>query len=97
MSSDEEERILNKKIFKNPVEVQKARLDRLMNNMEKTVFIPERREIRPPRAFQPHEFVRNVMGNYKQLTFYSYCFSRMFIQRMICLIVYRSKCRCRFR
>lgn len=62
MSSDEEERSLFKNVFKNPVEVQKARLDRLMNNVEKPVFIPERKEIRPPRAFQPHEFVRNVMG-----------------------------------
>ena len=62
MSSDEEERVFKKVIFKNPVEVQKARLDRLMNNMEKPVFIPVKKEMRPPRAFQPHEFVRNVMG-----------------------------------
>ena len=63
MSSDEEERQLKKQIFKNPVEVQKARLDRLMKNVEKPVFIPDIKEIKPPRAFQPHEFVRNVMGN----------------------------------
>lgn len=62
MSSDEEERELRKKIFKNPIEVQKARLDRLMTNVEKPVFIPEKKEAKLPRAFQPHEFVRNVMG-----------------------------------
>jgi len=62
MSSDEEERALRKQIFKNPVEVQKARLDRLMTNVEKPVFIPEKKEMKLPRAFQPHEFVRNVMG-----------------------------------
>ena len=62
MSSDEDTRVPNKKIFKNPVEVQKARLDRLMDNIQKPVFIPEKKDIRPPRAFQPHEFVRNVMG-----------------------------------
>lgn len=62
MSSDEEERALKKQIFKNPVEIQKARLERLMNNMEKPVFIPEKKEMKAPRAFQPHEFVRNVMG-----------------------------------
>ena len=62
MSSDEEERKLKKLIFKNPVEVQKARLDRLMNNPEKTVFIPEKKDPKLPRAFQPHEYVRNVMG-----------------------------------
>ncbi|CAF1162855.1 unnamed protein product [Adineta ricciae] len=62
MSSDEEERKLKKLIFKNPVEVQKARLDRLMNNPEKAVFIPEKRDAKLPRAFQPHEYVRNVMG-----------------------------------
>ncbi len=63
MSSDEEERALRKQIFKNPVEVQKARLERLMKNVEKPVFIPEKKEAKLPRAFQPHEFVRNVMGN----------------------------------
>jgi hypothetical protein len=63
MSSDEEERALKKQIFKNPVEVQKARLERLMKNVEKPVFIPEKKESKLPRAFQPHEFVRNVMGN----------------------------------
>lgn len=73
MSSDEEERSLNKQIFKNPVEVQKARLDRLMKNPEKQVFIPERRDLKAPRAFQPHEFVRNVMG--KSLLF---CLSMLF-------------------
>lgn len=62
MSSDEEERLLKKQIFKNPVEIQKARLERLMKNAEKPVFIPEKKEMKPPRAFQPHEFVRNVMG-----------------------------------
>ncbi|CAF2753993.1 unnamed protein product [Rotaria sp. Silwood2] len=62
MSSDEEERLLKKQIFKNPVEIQKARLDRLMKNVEKPVFIPETKEMKAPRAFQPHEFVRNVMG-----------------------------------
>lgn len=62
MSSDEEERALKKQIFKNPVEVQKARLDRLMKNAEKPVFIPEKKEAKLPRAFQPHEYVRNVMG-----------------------------------
>jgi hypothetical protein len=62
MSSDEEERALRKQIFKNPVEVQKARLERLMKNVEKPVFIPEKKEAKLPRAFQPHEFVRNVMG-----------------------------------
>jgi len=62
MSSDEDERALKKQIFKNPVEVQKARLERLMKNVEKPVFIPEKKEIKAPRAFQPHEFVRNVMG-----------------------------------
>lgn len=62
MSSDEEERLLKKQIFKDPVEIQKARLDRLMNNIEKPVFIPDRKEMKQPRAFQPHEFVRNVMG-----------------------------------
>ncbi|CAF0845240.1 unnamed protein product [Rotaria sp. Silwood1] len=62
MSSDEEERLLKKHVFKNPVEVQKARLERLMKNVEKPVFIPETKDMKPPRAFQPHEFVRNVMG-----------------------------------
>ncbi|CAF0958012.1 unnamed protein product [Adineta steineri] len=62
MSSDEEERKLKKTIFKNPVEVQKARLERLMKNVEKPVFIPEKKDSKLPRAFAPHEFVRNVMG-----------------------------------
>ncbi|UJR15972.1 hypothetical protein I4U23_002891 [Adineta vaga] len=62
MSSDEEERKLNKQIFTSPVEVQKARLERLMKNVEKPVFIPQKKEMKLPRAFQPHEFVRNVMG-----------------------------------
>ncbi|CAF0857852.1 unnamed protein product [Rotaria sordida] len=62
MSSDEDERLLKKQIFKNPVEIQKARLDRLMKNVEKPVFIPETKDMKAPRAFQPHEFVRNVMG-----------------------------------
>lgn len=68
MSSDEEERSLKKQIFKNPIEVQKARLERLMKNVEKPVFIPDKKDIKPPRAFQPHEFVRNVMGKRKLLT-----------------------------
>jgi hypothetical protein len=69
MSSDEDTRVANKKIFKNPVEVQKARLDRLMDNIQKPVFIPEKKDIRAPRAFQPHEFVRNVMGGYREEDF----------------------------
>jgi hypothetical protein len=76
MSSDEDERALKKQIFKNPVEVQKARLERLMKNVEKPVFIPEKKEIKPPRAFQPHEFVRNVMGKqiYLKSFFLLMCF-----------------------
>ena len=70
MSSDEEERALRKQIFKNPVEVQKARLDRLMNNVQKPVFIPEKKEAKLPRAFQPHEYVRNVMGKIILTLFY---------------------------
>jgi hypothetical protein len=62
MSSDEEERTFKKQIFKKPMEVQKARVDRLMNNVAKPVFIPEKKEMKEPRAFKPHEFVRNVMG-----------------------------------
>jgi len=46
---------------------------RLMKNPEKQVFIPERRDLKAPRAFQPHEFVRNVMG--KSLFF---CLSMLF-------------------
>lgn len=71
MSSDEEERALKKYIFKNPVEVQKARLERLMKNVQKPVFIPEKKDAKLPRAFQPHEFVRNVMG---KKIFFSKCF-----------------------
>ncbi|CAF0769375.1 unnamed protein product [Didymodactylos carnosus] len=33
-----------------------------MDNVAKPVFIPEKKDLRQPRAFQPHEFVRNVMG-----------------------------------
>lgn len=69
MSSDEEERSLFKKVYKDPIEIQKARLDRLMNNVEKPVFIPQRRDPRAPRAFQPHEYVRNVMGKYSSILF----------------------------
>jgi hypothetical protein len=83
MSSDEDERALKKQIFKNPVEVQKARLERLMKNVEKPVFIPEKKESKLPRAFQPHEFVRNVMGN-------EICFSSSLLN----FYLSRSKCWC---
>jgi hypothetical protein len=86
MSSDEEERALRKQIFKNPVEVQKARLDRLMTNVQKPVFIPEKKETKLPRAFQPHEYVRNVMGK--------------IILNLLCLSNFclsRRKCWCWFR
>ncbi|CAF3737733.1 unnamed protein product [Rotaria socialis] len=62
MSSDEEERSLKKQVFKSSVEIQKARLERLMKNVEKPVFIPQTRDMKTPRAFTPHEYVRNVMG-----------------------------------
>ncbi|CAF1628241.1 unnamed protein product, partial [Didymodactylos carnosus] len=62
MSSDEEDRRRSKVILKTATEIQRARLDRLMDNVAKPVFIPEKKDLRQPRAFQPHEFVRNVMG-----------------------------------
>ncbi|PIK50896.1 putative PRKR-interacting protein 1-like [Apostichopus japonicus] len=40
---------------------QRVHLEKLMNNMEKPVFIPEKLKNRTPRA--PPEFVRDVMGS----------------------------------
>ncbi|CAG0886286.1 unnamed protein product [Darwinula stevensoni] len=49
------------KIAKTPAELQRLRLERLMKNPQKPVFIPEpRKEKKFP---EPPEFVRNVMGS----------------------------------
>ncbi|KAI0979093.1 hypothetical protein GJ496_008384 [Pomphorhynchus laevis] len=43
-------------------DIQRIRIERLMSQPEKPAHIPETRQSKMPRAFEPHEFVRNVMG-----------------------------------
>ncbi|KAL7668754.1 hypothetical protein ACOME3_009445 [Neoechinorhynchus agilis] len=48
---------------KSAIELQRARLQRLMSRPDQEVVIPELNvDKKLPRAFEPHEFVRNVMG-----------------------------------
>ncbi|CAG2210407.1 PRKR-interacting protein 1 homolog,PRKR-interacting protein 1 [Mytilus edulis] len=48
-------------VAKTPAELQKMRLDKLMKNPSKEVFIPESSQERKPR--DPLEFIRNVWGS----------------------------------
>lgn len=60
--SDEEEK--KKKKPKTAYDIQRIRLEKLMNNPEKEVVIPEKDEIsKLPKCFQPPEYVNNVWGS----------------------------------
>lgn len=60
--SDEEEP--KKRKAKTAYDVQRIRLDKLMNNPEKEVVIPEReKNDKLPKCFHPPEFVNNVWGS----------------------------------
>jgi len=63
MSSSEEEDNRSKKRIKTNLDEQRLKIEKLMANPNKEVFIPETvDESKKPRAFNTHEFVRNVMG-----------------------------------
>lgn len=59
-----DEEILKKvSVPRTATDVQRFRLQKLLKNPEKPVFIPEKPEERLPRVFRPPEFVRNIWGS----------------------------------
>ncbi|KAH9502894.1 PRKR-interacting protein 1 [Bulinus truncatus] len=49
------------KLIKNPVDLQRLKLEKLMKNPTKEVIIPEKSKDKAPRA--PLEFIRNIWGS----------------------------------
>ncbi len=63
MSSSDEEDVKKSKRAKTLVDEQRIKLEKLMANPDKEIYIPElKTDASKPRAFHTHEFVRNVMG-----------------------------------
>ncbi len=63
MSSSEDESVKTSKRAKTIIDDQRIKLEKLMANPDKEVYIPElKTDVSKPRAFFTHEFVRNVMG-----------------------------------
>ncbi|KAK2185904.1 hypothetical protein NP493_217g01020 [Ridgeia piscesae] len=58
---DKEEKVVV--VAKRPADVQRIKLEKLMKNPSKPVFIPEKREGKLPKVFNPPEFVRNIWGS----------------------------------
>lgn len=63
-SSDEDSQDRRIKRIRTPYEEQRLKLEKLMSHPERDVEIPTTNlgDEKLPRAFNPHEFVRNVMG-----------------------------------
>lgn len=49
------------RVIKTPVDLQRLKLEKLMNNPTKEVIIPEKSKEKAPRA--PLEFIRNIWGS----------------------------------
>jgi len=64
MSSSDEEDVKKSKRAKTLVDEQRIKLEKLMANPDKEIYIPElKTDASKPRAFHTHEFVRNVIEN----------------------------------
>jgi hypothetical protein len=63
--NSEDDKKDTKKVFsqRSATDIQRFKLQKLLKNPEKPVFIPEKSEPKLPRVFNPPEFVRNIWGS----------------------------------